>query len=73
MREVFKPAILANAAALLCVHNHPSGAPQPSSADCALTQRLVEVGELLGIALLDHVILGDGTTAYSRFAEHRRL
>ena len=58
MREVFKPAILANAAAILCGHNHPSGDPTPSREDRALTQRLVEAGKLLGIAVLDHIVLG---------------
>jgi DNA repair protein RadC len=56
-REVMKPAILSNAAALLCCHNHPSGSPQPSQEDRALTKRLVDVGKLLGIALLDHIIV----------------
>ena len=56
-RECFKPAILSNAAALVCCHNHPSGAPQPSQEDRALTRRLVEAGQLLGINVLDHIIL----------------
>jgi len=56
-REVMKPAILSNAAALVCCHNHPSGAPQPSQEDRALTRRLVEAGQLLGINVLDHIIL----------------
>jgi DNA repair protein RadC len=54
-REVFKPAILANAAAIICAHNHPSGDPQPSQEDRVLTKRLVEAGKLLGIEVLDHV------------------
>jgi DNA repair protein RadC len=72
-REVFKSAILANAAALLCGHNHPSGDPTPSQEDRALTQRLVEAGKLLGIAVLDHIVLGDGTTASFSFADQRLL
>jgi DNA repair protein RadC len=72
-REVFKPAILSNAAALLCCHNHPSGAPQPSQEDRALTTRLVDVGRLLGIALLDHIILGDGNETYYSFADEQML
>ena len=72
-RKVFKPAILSNAAALLCCHNHPSGAPQPSQEDRALTKRLVDVGKLLGIALLDHIILGDGSEAYYSFADEQML
>ena len=58
-REVFKPAILLNAAAIIAVHNHPSGDPTPSPEDQTLTTRLREAGELLGIRLLDHLILGD--------------
>ena len=58
-REVFKPAILAGAAALLLAHNHPSGDPEPSAEDIALTRRLVSAGQLLGIEVLDHVILGE--------------
>jgi DNA repair protein RadC len=59
-REVFKPAIAGNSAALLLAHNHPSGDPAPSSEDVELTKRLREAGELVGIRVLDHVILGDG-------------
>jgi DNA repair protein RadC len=58
-REVFKPAILAGAAAVLLAHNHPSGDPEPSSEDVALTRRLVSAGQLLGIEVLDHLILGE--------------
>lgn len=56
-REVFKPAVLASAASIVLVHNHPSGDPEPSDEDIAITKRLVEVGELLGIGVLDHVIV----------------
>lgn len=58
-REVFKPLIVMNAAAWLCAHNHPSGDITPSPEDRLLTKRLREAGELLGIALLDHLILGE--------------
>lgn len=58
-REVFRAAILTSAAAVVIAHNHPSGDPRPSHEDLALTQRLREVGELVGIPVLDHVILGD--------------
>ena len=58
-REVFKPAILAGSAALLLVHNHPSGDPDPSAEDIALTRRLAAAGQLLGIEILDHLILGE--------------
>jgi DNA repair protein RadC len=60
-RELFKFAILANASALILAHNHPTGDPSPSSDDLALTRRLVEGGEILGIQVLDHLILGNGT------------
>src|SRR5437773_3839749 len=58
-REVFKPAILAGCAALLIAHHHPSGDPEPSAEDIALTRRLIAGGQLLGIEILDHLILGE--------------
>ncbi|MEE9391936.1 MAG: DNA repair protein RadC [Planctomycetota bacterium] len=58
-REVFKGAILANAAALVLVHNHPSGDPTPSAEDIAVTTRLFQAGNVLGIEILDHVVIGD--------------
>lgn len=64
-REVFKPAILANAAALILGHNHPSGDPTPSAEDRDITTRLAMVGEALGIRLLDHLIIGNETHWYS--------
>ncbi|MBC8259183.1 MAG: DNA repair protein RadC [SAR324 cluster bacterium] len=57
-REVFASAIEHRAAALICVHNHPSGDPAPSPEDLRITERLVEVGKLVGIPVLDHVIIG---------------
>ena len=72
-REVFKAAILANAAAIVCAHNHPSGSPQPSPEDKALTARLVQGGKLLGIPVLDHIIVGDGTPDYFSFADNDLL
>jgi DNA repair protein RadC len=57
-REVFKPAIAANAAALVLVHNHPSGDPTPSEADIKVTRDLIRAGQLLKIDVLDHVIIG---------------
>ena len=56
-REVFKPAILANSARIILVHNHPSGDCSPSSEDCKVTERIKKAGALLGIELLDHVIV----------------
>lgn len=59
-REIFKIAIRRSSAALILVHNHPSGDPTPSGEDVEITRRLVESGKLLGIDVLDHVIIGDG-------------
>jgi DNA repair protein RadC len=58
-REVFKPAILAGSAAIIAAHNHPSGDPEPSAEDTALTRRIASAGTILGIELLDHLILGE--------------
>lgn len=58
-REVFRPALRACAAALILVHNHPSGDPSPSAEDRAVTRRLARAGELLGIRVLDHVIVAE--------------
>jgi DNA repair protein RadC len=60
-REVFKEAISASAASVIFVHNHPSGDPTASEDDIGLTKRLAEVGEIVGIGVLDHIILGDKT------------
>jgi len=59
-REVLRPAILASAQALVLVHNHPSGDPEPSEEDVRLTLRLTEASGLLGIELLDHIVLAAG-------------
>jgi DNA repair protein RadC len=56
-REVFRVALLYSAACLVLVHNHPSGEPEPSEEDLIITRRLVECGELLGVAVMDHVII----------------
>jgi DNA repair protein RadC len=58
-RELFKSAILASAAAIIISHNHPSGEPAPSHEDIRLTERISKAGEILGIKLLDHVIIGE--------------
>lgn len=57
-REVFRLAVLSGACALICVHNHPSGDPSPSSADVQLTRKLRDAAETLDISLLDHVVIG---------------
>jgi len=59
-RDVFRQAIREGAVAVIVCHNHPSGDPEPSRSDVVLTKRLVEAGLLLGIALLDHIVFGDG-------------
>lgn len=58
-REVFKEALRTSSAALICLHNHPSGDPAPSPEDISVTKRLNEAGKILGITLLDHIITGD--------------
>lgn len=58
-REIFKTAILSNAAAIILGHNHPSGVPEPSLDDIKITKKVEEAGNILGIELLDHVIIGD--------------
>lgn len=59
-REVYKPAILASAASLILIHNHPSGDPTPSQEDLEVTRRLGEAGQILGITVRDHIIIGNG-------------
>jgi DNA repair protein RadC len=66
-REVFVPVIEESAAAIILVHNHPSGDPTPSAEDVAITHRLRQVGELMGVHVLDHVVIGDGR--YVSFAD----
>jgi len=70
-REVFRFAVREGAAAILLAHNHPSGDPAPSVEDVAVTERLVEVGRLVGIRVIDHVIVAGG--GYYSFREAGRL
>jgi DNA repair protein RadC len=70
-REVFKTACLSNAAAILLIHQHPTGDPSPSQEDISITRRLKEAGEIMGIKVLDHIIVGDG--AYLSFVERGLL
>ena len=60
-REVFRFAIQYNAAAVVLVHNHPSGDPAPSSDDIAVTRQIAQAGHIMEIPVLDHIIIGDGT------------
>lgn len=67
-REVFKAAILANATGIICAHNHPSGHPEPSDEDHQVTDRLIQAGDIIGILVMDHLVIGrDG--AYYSFRE----
>ena len=59
-REVFSEAIRRCASCVALLHNHPSGDPSPSDEDVKMTRRLVKVGELVGIPVVDHIIIGDG-------------
>ena len=71
-RDVFKAALLSNAACVVVGHNHPSGDPTPSPNDCALTGRLTAAGTLLGIDVVDHIMIGDEGRYYS-FKDMGRL
>ena len=71
-RDVFRPAVISSAYAVVVVHNHPSGDPSPSQTDHSLTRRLAEAAELLQIKLLDHIIIGaqsDTSPGYFSFKE----
>jgi DNA repair protein RadC len=71
-RDVFRPAVISSAYAIIVVHNHPSGDASPSQTDHSLTRRLAEAAELLQIKLLDHIIIGaptEGTPGYFSFKE----
>lgn len=70
-REVFNPAIRESAAAIILVHNHPSGDPTPSREDLDISKRLKDAGDILGIRVLDHIIVGDN--AYKSFVEQGLL
>jgi DNA repair protein RadC len=70
-REVFKTALLSNAAALILIHQHPSGDPSASSEDLSITRRLKKAGEIMGIKVLDHIIVGKGE--YLSFVERGLL
>jgi len=67
-REVFQPAIRKSANAVVLIHNHPSGHPEPSPEDKRVTERLIEAGQLMGIQVLDHIVIGD--LNYYSFKEH---
>ena len=60
-REVFKSVLLSSAASIAIIHNHPSGTPEPSKDDLDITKRLKEAGNFLGIPVIDHIIVGNGS------------
>lgn len=70
-REVFKPAIVINSAAITLFHNHPSGDPSPSQADIKVTRELIQAGQILKIEVLDHIVLG--TKSYERAKAYASL
>jgi DNA repair protein RadC len=70
-RECFREAITQSAAAVIFVHNHPSGNPEPSQEDCAITRQLVEAGKILGISVHDHIIVA--ADKFTSFAEQRLI
>ena len=70
-REVYKIAIKRSAHSIIAIHNHPSGDPSPSKEDISITKRLKESGELMGVPLLDHIVIGDGI--YKSFKEESYL
>jgi len=70
-RDIFKEAYTVNATAFICIHNHPTGDVRPSKEDKIVTQRLNQIGELMGIKLVDHVIVGDGK--YYSFLENGKI
>ena len=66
-REVFKTAMITNAAAIMFIHNHPSGDSRPSPEDISITKRLAEAGSILGVKVLDHIVIGNNE--YTSFVE----
>lgn len=69
-RELFKTALLSSAAAVILMHNHPTGDPTPSTEDLTITRRLQEAGDMIGIRVLDHIVIGD---SYYSFAERGHI
>jgi DNA repair protein RadC len=63
-RDVFKTALLSSAAAIIILHNHPTGDPNPSTEDIQITRRLKEAGDIIGVKLLDHIIIGDSFVSF---------
>ena len=72
-RELFKASILSNAAQMLLMHNHPSGSLEPSRQDVAMTDRILNLSELIGIRLVDHIIVGNDSNRYFSFREKQMI
>ena len=72
-REIFKSSILSNAAGVILFHNHPSGSVKPTREDYLTTERLVDCGQLLGIPVIDHIIVGGGTNRVYSFVDRDEL
>ena len=70
-RELFKASILSNAAQMLMMHNHPSGSLEPSRQDVMMTNRILDLSELIGIRLVDHIIVGNDCNRYFSFSEKK--
>ena len=70
-REVFRKAISADACAVVLIHNHPSGDPTPSAEDLKITRKLIQAGQIIGIKVLDHVILGKMTVNQKGYCSMR--
>jgi DNA repair protein RadC len=68
-REIFKAAIENSSASIILLHNHPSGNPEPSNEDIAITRKLVEAGKIVDIPVFDHIIIAGGT--YTSFVEKK--
>ena len=72
-REIFRLAILAGAARIIIGHNHPSGDSAPSKADLEITKNLVEAGEIIGIPVVDHIVIGNAPRDYTSLREQRLI
>lgn len=71
-REIFKEAYLVSASTIICIHNHPGGGVEPSKLDIEITKQLISIGNLLGIPIIDHIIIGRDQY-YSFFEQHKEL
>ena len=72
-KEIVRAALLTNASSVILIHNHPSGNVEPSSEDWEITERLKEVGKIMGIKVLDHLIIGNGYQSLSQNARWKEI